>query len=168
MKNNIFTKRLWAGIIDHAIVSTLAFAVCGFMVTSVFAEVFDQQMAPFVVIQILLYPISLLIQLVTSPQAYGNVSVVYMLFAICFFIEVFYYAVFEILPVKKTPGYSLSKIRLDYNAEQRIFLRILIRNILKVFSRYLYCIPFLALLFSKSGNAPYDSVTKIKVVATDE
>ena len=170
MKKSIFVKRLLAAIIDHIFVLILLFSVCALVVTTVFVDVFNQQMAPFVVVQLLLNPLSLFFQLVSTPQAYGNVSVIYVLSILSFCVEVLYYTLFEFLPIKRTPGYLFLGIQIDYNTKKMLTFRIVIRNVLKVFSRYVYCVPFVALILNKNGNTIYDLITKInvKTIAVDK
>ena len=46
-------------------------------------------------------------------------------------------------------------------------IRIVGRNILKVLSRYLFCIPFVISAFDPNGDAIYDMVSKIHVGTDD-
>ena len=134
MNSNLFGKRLLAAIIDNVFIMVISFTLCTYVLTNQFADFFDQQMAPFVLIQLLLLPFSLLMQIIAYPNAYGNVCVIYILFAISFFIELVYYSFFELIPLRRTPGYMLLGIYIDYENKKFILPRIIIRNILKIIS----------------------------------
>lgn len=166
MKNAVFAKRLFAAVVDHVLVSIVIFTMCSSVTTTLFADTINQQMAPFVVIQLLINPLPLLISIFTNPQAYGNTTAVYTLFTIDLCAEVIYYSSFELLPIKRTPGYMAAKISICYEKNHRIGVRIVIRNVLKVFSRYAYCLPFVVLMFEKNGMTFYDRVTKVCVKGT--
>lgn len=163
MRFLVFKRRLFAAIIDGIIIFMISFTVCALIMTSIFKNTFDQQMAPFVVIILLFNPLSLIVQVLSTPQAYGNVHVVYTLFVISFVIEVMYYSLFELLPAERTPGYTLLGIRLCYSPAKSIKKRIIVRNIIKVLSRYLYCVPFIISIFNVNGNTIYDLVSKIHI-----
>lgn len=160
MKNRVFKKRLLAAIIDFVIIFVVSVTVCALLITSVFKDAFDQQAAPFVAINLLLNP---LYSIVSYTNAYGT----FVMLLISFAVEILYYSLFEILPTKRTPGYALSGIHLCNNSDSSITARIFGRNFLKVLSRYLYCIPFIISIFKASGNAFYDSVSKITVETDD-
>lgn len=98
---------------------------------------------------------------------YGNAYGIYVMLAINFVIKVLYYSLFELLPTKRTPGYALLGIHICYNSERTIQIRIIGRNIIKVLSRYIYCIPFIFSVFNVNGNAIYDSVLKINIDADE-
>ncbi len=160
MKSRVFKKRLLATIIDFVIVFVVSITVCALLITSVFKDAFDQQAAPFVAINLLLNP---LYSIVTYGNAYGT----FVMLLISFVIELLYYSLFELLPTKRTPGYALSGIHLCNDSDSSMTARIFGRNFLKVLSRYLYGVPFLISIFSASGNAFYDCVSKITVEADD-
>lgn len=159
----MFKKRLLAAMIDYIIIFTVSFTACALISTSVFKNTFDQQAAPFAAIVLLLNPLSLIAQMISYPQAYGDTYAVYVLFAVTFVIEAAYYSLFELLPTKRTPGYALLRISLCYNSEKSIQARVIGRNIIKVLSRYLYCIPFVISVFSANGSTIYDRVSKIRI-----
>ena len=154
----MFKKRLIAAIIDYVIVYMVSFAVCFVISTTVFKDAIDRQAAPFAVIVMLIDPF-----LISRPQSYGKAYAVYALFAVIFVVEVMYYSLFELLPTKRTFGYGIMGIRLSYDSEKSIKPRILERNVLKVLSRYLFCIPFLISVKNANGITVYDRVSKIQV-----
>ena len=156
----MFKKRLVAAMIDYVIVYMVSFAVCFLILTTVFKDAIDQQAAPFAVIVLLLNPF-----FISRPRAYGKAYTVYALFMVIFVVEVMYYSLFELLPTKRTPGYVLSGIRLCYDSERSIKARIVGRNVLKVLSRYLFCIPFFISAFNANGGTIYDRISKIRVEA---
>ncbi len=169
MKNSTFIERALAAIIDYIFVFIISFTACAWLIINVFADAYDQQVAPFVVMTFLFNPLSELIRLFSSTESYGQEYVEWVVLAVCFGIEVLYYSIFELLPIKKTPGKMILKIKVCYDSKRMIQARIVIRNILKVFSRYVYCVPFIASLFSKNGCTIYDWVTKtgVKKIASD-
>ena len=156
----MFKKRLVAAIIDHVIVCLVSFAVCFLISTTVLKDAIDQQAAPFAVIVMLIDPF-----LISRPRAYGNAYAVYALFIVIFLVEVMYYSLFEILPTKRTFGYRILDIRLCYDSAKSIRARIFGRNVLKVLSRYLFCIPFFISVKNANGITVYDRVSKIQVKA---
>ena len=160
MKSRVFKKRLLAAIIDFVIVFVVSMTVCALLITSVFNDLFDQQAAPFVAINLLINPIY-------SIASFGNEYGTFVMLLISFAVEMLYYSLFELLPTKRTPGYALSGIHLCNNSDSSKTARIFGRNFLKVLSRYLYCVPFIISIFSANGNAFYDCVSKITVEADD-
>lgn len=136
MKIFIFKKRLLAAIIDCVIILSVSYIVCALIMTSVFKNTFDQQAAPFVEITLLLNPLSSIVKIIFDAD-YGNAYGIYVMLAINFVIEVFYYSLFELLPTKRTHGYALLGIHICYNSAESIKKRIIVRNIIKVLSRYL-------------------------------
>ena len=158
----IFRKRLLAAIIDYIIIFAIAYTICALIMTSVFKSTFDQQAAPFMALILLLAPFSQIPRVFSAPGEMLT-TMMFVLIAIIFVAEVLYYSLFEILPTKRTPGYKLFGIRLTYDSEKSIQKRIVVRNILKVLSRYLYCIPFIISISSANGKTPYDLVSKINV-----
>lgn len=162
MRSCIFKKRILAAVTDFIIVFVIAYTVCGILITTAFKNSVDQQSAPFEAITLLLNPLYAIVKAVIDPfsaNAYG----VYIMLGVTFVIEVLYYSIFELLPGGRTPGYALAKLRLYYDTDNSKAARIFLRNILKVLSRYLYCIPFLVSAFSSNGNAVYDIASKINV-----
>ena len=164
MKKNIFKTRLLAALIDYSLIFVLSYTLCTIIILNVFTETVNLQMAPFVLIQLLLSPFSLLVQLISSPKAFGDAIAIYMLFGLSLIIEIAYFSIFELLPLQRTPGCYLLKIHFCLDSKKHCGLRIVVRNVLKVFSRYLFCIPFIISLFSKSGKTLYDKATKIYIL----
>lgn len=162
MRFIVFKKRLCAAIIDYIIIFAIAYTVCALIMTSVFKKTFDQQAAPFMALILLLNPFSQILQGLSVSRNMLT-TMAYVLLVINFVIEVLYYSLFELMPTKRTPGYKLSGIRLCYNSEKSIQMRIIGRNILKVLSRYLYCVPFIISIFNVNGQTIYDMVLKIHV-----
>ncbi len=160
MKNLLFKKRLLAAIIDFIIIFMVSFTVCALIITSIFKDSFDLQAAPFVAMTLLINP---LYSIVSYGEAYG----IFVMLMIDFVIEVLYYSLFELLPIKRTPGYALAGIHICCNSDSSIPIRIIGRNIIKVLSRYIYCIPFIISIFNVNGNAIYDSVAKITIETDD-
>ena len=154
----VFKKRLIAAIIDYVIVYMVSFAVCFLISTTVLKDAINQQTAPFAVIVLLINPF-----LISAPQSYGKAYAVYALFMVIFVVEVMYYSLFELLPTKRTFGYRLLDIRLCCNSEKSVRARIVGRNVLKVLSRYLFCIPFFISAFSANGRTVYDRISKISI-----
>lgn len=162
MRFRLFKKRFLAALTDFIIIFVIAYTVCAILITTVFKGTVDQQAAPFEAITLLLNPLYVIVKAVIDPfsaNAYG----VFLMLGVAFVIEVLYYSFFELLPGKRTPGYALAKLRLCYDTDNLKAARIILRNILKVMSRYLYYVPFLVSVFSANGNTIYDIVSKISV-----
>ncbi len=154
MKIRVFKKRVLAAIIDYMIVFAAAYAVCALLMTTVFKNMFDGQAAPFTAMILLISPLLLFFQS-------ADVSAWVML-GVIFVVEFLYYSLFELLPSKRTPGYKIAGIHLCFSEKNRIG-RIIARNILKVLSRYLFCIPFIVSVLNANGVAIYDRVTNIRI-----
>lgn len=154
MKIRVFKKRLLAAIIDYIIIFPIAYTVCALLMTSVFKNTFDVQAASFTAITLLISPLLLIFQSVDLSA--------WIMLGIAFTVETLYYSLFELLPSKRTLGYKCAGIHLCFS-EQKSAGRIIGRNILKVLSRYLFCIPFIVSAFSKNGSAIYDLASKILV-----
>lgn len=163
MTNNVFYRRLMAAVIDFTIIFIAAFCICAWLSIKIFTFQIDQQMAPFVVIEILTYPLSFVWQICTDPQAFGNSSIFFLFLAVSFFLESIFYTVFELFPSGRTPGFALMNIRIVHSTPRYRTLRIVLRNLMKTLSRYFFCIPFILSVFNK-GITFYDSITKVLVV----
>ena len=162
MRCSTFWTRALAALIDFTIVATLCMTVCAWVVGNVFGDMINQQMAPFLMIEMLLSPLTLLMQTISTPRAYGNVGVIYVLYAICFSMEFLYYSLFEVLPFKRTPGYMIMKIRVCCD-RRGWAARVVERNLLKVISRYLYAVPFVLSAFDRQGRTVYDRMCRVYV-----
>ena len=163
----VFIARLVAAIVDCTIVFTISFIVCAFVFTTVFKDDFNQQAAPFISMHILLNPISFVMQLVSLPEAYGNVYALVMVLILIIIIEICYYSLFELSPIRRTPGFMLSKIYICYDDNKNIGLRIILRNILKLLSRCVWGIPFLISLFNKKGKTIYDLCANVYILTKE-
>ena len=162
MKLRIFKKRVLAAVTDLIIIFVISYVVCAVLMTMLFKNVLDQQAAPFEAMTLLLNPLYVIVKAVIDPAA-ANIYGVFVMLGVTFAIEVMYYSIFELLPGGRTPGYALAKLRVCYGPDSSIQVRIILRNMLKVLSRYLYCVPFIASIFSKKGSAVYDLLSKINV-----
>lgn len=160
----VFMSRLLAAIIDCTIVFTISFIVCAFVFTTVFKENFNQQAAPFISMHILLNPVSFVTQLISFPEAYGNVYALIVVMSVTAIIEIFYYSLFELSPIRRTPGFMLAKIYICYDDNKNIALRIILRNILKLLSRCVWGIPFFISLFNKKGKTIYDLCADVYIL----
>lgn len=160
MRYPSFCKRFVCGLVDFCIVFiTLLFV--GFFMLSV-SQV-NQQMAPFIMITILISPLTTLFDLINNPIAYGNPIPFYILLIICFFTETLYYSIQDFL-YNGTLGFKCVGIEVRYCDNKNRILKIIIRNILKTISRYLYGIPLFTMFFSKKKQTFYDIITTSIVV----
>lgn len=93
MKFRVFKKRLFAAIIDYIIIFAIAYTVCALVMTGVFKDTFDQQAAPFMVLILLLNPLSQIPRVFSAPQ--DTLTIMgYVLIAVIFIVEVLYYSLF--------------------------------------------------------------------------
>lgn len=164
MNRTLFDKRLTAAIIDHTAVTALTFFTALLLAGAMNA---NQQTAPFITIILLVNPLILAVQFLSAPAAYGNPQFLYALFALSFLTELAYYSLFELLPTKKTPGYRHSKLRLETEVARGRWFRIILRNIAKIFSRYLFAIPFILTAVFKSQVPFYDRISGIRVADSE-
>lgn len=162
MRFRVFRKRILAALTDFIIIFVIAYIACAILITTAFKNAVDQQAAPFEAITLLLNPLYVIVKAIAGfadANAYGT----FVMLGVTFVIEVMYYSIFELLSGKRTPGYALAKLQICHDTDNSKSARIVLRNILKVLSRYLYCVPFLFCVFSAKGSAVYDHISKISV-----
>ena len=163
MKSSIFTKRILSGIIDYIIVFIVSYGVCAVLIGRNIITI-NIQMAPFVIMKMLIYPLPFLISVIRNSKAYGNIFPIITVFLTALIIELLYFSLFEILSHGKTIGKSVLRIRLSQNNNSSFAMMIIIRNILKIISIYLFFIPFLLSYFSKNSTTIYDKLSGFNTV----
>ena len=159
-----FGRRIFGAIIESFILTFLLMSSGGWIITT-FGAVNLIPEAPFVIINMIYFPLDALINTTRSLNTYENVTLYYLLFIVFFFVEVIYYSIMEILPVKATIGHLSAGVRIKtVDGVSPNVRTIILRNCLKVFSRYLLYIPFFAMLFTKNKQTIYDMLTSTVVV----
>lgn len=166
MEGVIYFKRVVSSLVDYFIIFILFNIICILIITELNIAKGDMQMAPFVVINMFFIPLDFLISAINDSSAYGIDRDVYLLFfGVMFFVELMYFTVTEISPLKASIGYTSFGIVLEATNDQKITISVLFkRNILKALSRYCFAIPFLVMTFTKNKQTVYDKAAKVIVV----
>lgn len=160
-----FGKRIASSVIDGFLIFIILYTISGWILVSLWGDAINMQAAPFVVINMILLPLDFFIRTLRYPRACGNVSIYYLLSGILFFVEVMYYSLIEISPLKDTIGHFCTKIHIcSARKIPTTFFPIILRNCLKTLSRYLFAIPFLVMLFTDKKQTLYDLMSNIVVV----
>ncbi len=80
-----------------------------------------------------------------------------ILFISFFVVEVLYYFIFELSPLRGTIGHKIVGINVvDKNAKNVNWKFLLVRSLIKTLSRYLYCLPMISACFSQKSQALHD------------
>ncbi|MDR1642674.1 MAG: RDD family protein [Clostridiales bacterium] len=146
-------KRMLGGLIDYAVVFALLFAVGGFM--SVLGNA-SYQASSLVALKLIVFPLEVFVQVMAQPSEYGNSSSIWRLWAVFAALELSYFTISEHL-FSCTIGRFVIKTKIISLKGRRLKLHeIFARNILKVLSRYLLCVPILISLPLWKSRAFYD------------
>lgn len=162
-----FGRRLIGAIVDFYILIIVFYFLGGYILSLSWLGETDMQAAPFILLNMIIFPLDALIKMIQHPGA--DVTIYYIFFAIFFIAEIAYYSLMEILPTNATIGHIFAKtsIRSTIGNSKNI-PAIIVRNYLKTMSRYLFAIPFFTMLFTNKNQTIYDSLTKIVVVRNPE
>jgi uncharacterized RDD family membrane protein YckC len=164
LNNARIGKRIVAGIIDFAIFAVIAFIMSFLLVSTVFQHQLNMQLASFVFIEYIVVPFIVIIEILTHPDAYGVLMPYVAIFALLFFTEITFYTLSDLL-FSATIGHKSLNLKLcEVNGKKSKFIHILLRNVLKVSSRYLFALPLFTMLLAKDKRSIYDKITKLIVV----
>ena len=165
MDNIIFFRRVFAYFIDFLVVSLILFLVCNILMLIFNSESINEQAAPFVLINLIFLPLDFLFKLLQFPDAYGGISWIYTFLPFIVFLEVLMYTLVEFSPMKATIGKRIMHLTIKcINGKDLSFCRVFHRNLIKVFSRILFGLPFLVISFTKKRKAIHDLITNIEVI----
>ena len=155
-------KRIVAAIIDFFLIVMPLFIVCIIVLKQVGGEKINSQVIPIVAFQLVLSPIGIIQHVMEYPLSLGITieQFVISLFVV-FACEVIIYSAFEVSPMKRTIGKVLIHIEYEHNLT---LWQALLRNALKVLSRYLLGTPLVFVLFSKKGYALHDVLIHNSVI----
>ena len=155
-------KRIVAAIIDFFLIVIPLFIVCIITIKQVSGENVNPQAVPIVAFQLVLSPIGIIQHVMEYPLSLGiTADQLFVSLLVVFVCEVVIYSVFEVSPMKRTIGKVLFQLEYENNLT---LWQALLRNALKVLSRYLLGIPLIFTLFSKKGYALHDVLIRNSVV----
>lgn len=155
-------KRIVAAIIDFFLIIIPLFIVCIITIKQVGDENVNPQTIPIVAFQLILSPIEVIQHVIKYPLSLGiNITQLFVSLLVVFICEVIIYSAFEVSPMKRTIGKMLC--HLEYENKLTLW-QALLRNVVKVLSRYLLGIPILFTLFSKKGYTLHDMLIHNSVV----
>ncbi len=158
MKNASFFARLCAGLIDYVILFVVLYVLSVYLSFNVFDGMINQQMAPFVVINLLILPFNSLIDVLLHPNSYGNIMPYCVMMIFYVIMEILYFSMQEIF-WGKSVGKKVLGIKL-VSESRHLTVNYFARNIVKVCSKYLYGLLFLPCLFTLKKQTIYDMLTK--------
>lgn len=155
-------KRIVAATIDFFLIVIPLFILCVIVVNQVGGESVNAQVIPIVAFQLVLSPIGIIQHVMEYPLSLGiTIDQLFISLFVMFVFEVIIYSVFEVSPLKRTIGKILMHLEYEHNLTLR---QALLRNTLKVLSRYLLGIPLIFAMFSKKGHALHDMLLHTSVV----
>ena len=155
-------KRIAAAIIDFFLIFIPLILVCIIVFKQVGGEKINPQVIPILAFQLVLSPISVIQHIMEYPLSLGITVIQFFIsLFIVFVCEIVIYSAFEVSPMKRTVGKVL--LQLEYERNLTLW-QALLRNALKVLSRYLLGIPLIFTLFSKKGYALHDVLIRNSVV----
>ena len=155
-------KRIVAAIIDLFLIVIPLFIVCIIVIKQVGGENVNAQVIPIVAFQLVLSPIGIIQHVMEYPLSLGiTIEQLFISLFVVFMCEVIVYSSFEVSPMKRTIGKVLMHLEYEHNLT---LWQALLRNALKVLSRYLFGIPLIFALFSKKGHALHDVLIHNSVV----
>ena len=155
-------KRISAAIIDFFLIFIPLFIVCVIVLVQVAGKDVNSQVVPIVAFQLVVSPIGIIQHVMEYPLSLGiTIDQLFISLFVVFVFEVLIYSVFEVSPLKRTIGKVLMHLEYEHNLT---LWQALLRNALKVLSRYLLGIPLVFAIFSKKGYALHDVLIHNSVV----
>lgn len=155
-------KRMTAALIDFLLGIIPLFIVCTMMLGKVTCQNMNPQVVPIVAFQLVLSPLGIILHAIKYPQALGiNLGQLYFSLLNVFIIEVVSYSIFELSPIKRTIGKLL--MHLEYEHKLNLWCALL-RNAVKILTRYLLGIPLIFIFFSKKRQTLHDVITQNSVI----
>ncbi len=153
-------RRIVAYIIDYLSVSILLMILC--MMVGTF-PIFDiNPDYPFLIISFIFFPWMFWKSIYLYPNHYGNLDWITYAITICIIVESVVYSIEE-YQNSQTIGKRVMHIKIKDVKNKKIqFYRLLIRNVLKIISKYLIGLPFFVMLLNNSQTI-YDSLLNIVV-----
>lgn len=159
MNENLILRRIISAIIDSLIMFFLLFMV-GFCYLHMFnlSEV-DYQAAPFLLILSLLMPFKIMFELIIETGGFCITDPFCGLIPILVIFEWLFLCLSEVILSGRTVGkliLGLQAVRNDGSPLK--LMNIILRNIGKVFSRYVFYLPMIMCFFSKKQRTLHDLV----------
>ena len=160
----MFWKRIMAAIIDCIFVSIVLFVISNIIITNLINGDINSQALPFISFQAVLSPFGMIQHVIEYPRSLGiTLSQLIFLLTTLFICEVIIYSAFELSPLKKTIGKCCLNIKYDNGLS---FKKALLRNSVKVISRYLFGLPLIVIFFTKHEQAIHDLLAKTVVISS--
>ena len=151
-----------AAFIDYAIVSIVLFAFECFLMINLINKNINSQALPYIIFHVLLSPIGLVQHVIDYPASLGiSLVQLILLLVVQFACEVIIYTSFELSPLKRTIGKKIMGIRYEDDLTLKTAL---LRNSIKVPSRYLYGLPIVFMLFTSRQQCIHDLLAQTVVV----
>ncbi len=164
MNKNIIGKRIGAFVIDSILLFIFVF-VASIVITSNFLAKEYIQVLPWMVISFFNYPLMYLLSVIYDLYL-GTVDVITLYtFLAIFFSEVLYHFLFESSPLNASIGHKMTKCQVVNQEYKKLtFHQLLIRSIVKVLSRYLFCLPYITIFFTEKRQTMHDMAVKSMVI----
>lgn len=170
------TKRMMAYFIDHLILSIISNIIVSFLVfLSINPNDTGIGVIPFLVIIACVAP--------AFTSAYllfwsivgifeGNIAYMYELnpyiltILAIIIVQTILLSIYETLTNGLTIGRKGERLKLINENGKHTIVKIIIRNFIKSFGKYMFYIPFISLIFSKDNKTIYDKILKTRVIDT--
>lgn len=155
-------RRLVAALIDLFLGFIPLFIICNMFIYNITGASINTQVAPLISFQLILSPFSVVTHVIEYPLSLG-IDIIQTLFAVVvvFLSEVLLYTVFELSPMKRTVGKYLMRIGYKTNLT---FSGVLLRNSVKVLTRYLLCLPLIFVFLFKNGCTLHDKLAGSSII----
>ncbi len=155
-------KRIAAAIIDFLLIVIPLIIVCIIVLNKICGKNVDSQVVPTVAFQLVLSPIGIIQHVIEYPRSLSiTIGQLCISLFVVFVSEIIVYSALELSPMKRTIGKVLMHLEYEHKLT---FWQTLLRNALKIFTRYLLCIPLIFVLFSKKRHALHDALVHNSVI----
>ncbi len=160
----MFGKRIIAAAIDFVFISIVLFVMSNIVITNFINDDINSQALPFISFQAIVSPFGMIHHVIEYPRSLGiTIDQLIFLLTILFICEVIIYSAFELSPLKKTIGKCCLNIKYDNNLSLK---KALLRNSVKVITRYLFGLPLIVIFFTKHDQTIHDLLTKTVVISS--
>lgn len=154
-------RRIVAAIIDFYLGIIPMFIICNIVLSNVFNIVGkDTDYLAGIAILMLLAPMEFIQDCIEYPYSLEDIAICFSLL-LTFLSEVALYSAFDLSPMKRTIGKALMQIEYEHPLTLRCAL---VRNTIKILTRYLFGIPLIFILFSKKGQTLHDVAIRNSVI----
>ncbi|MBE6861174.1 MAG: RDD family protein [Ruminococcus sp.] len=159
-------RRIIAAVIDFFLSVIPLFIISNIIINNVTNKSVNPQATPYIAFQLILSPIENIQKVIENPYTFSlNIEELLISVLLVFLSEVILYSLFDLSPMKKTIGKAMMNLKYEHKLT---VWDAMLRNAIKVLTRYLFGIPLIFVLFSKKRYLLQDILTDNTVIASEQ